>query len=73
MIAWAGMERLKALEAGKYEPWVQEWMKGVGMARNSVGLRPHLPMERGLTRSVEDARIEVKRVFTKDYRHRSKL
>ena len=24
MIAWAGMERLKALEAGRYEPWVQE-------------------------------------------------
>jgi hypothetical protein len=61
------MERLKVLEAGKYEPWVQEeWMKGtgcIGMVKNSVGLRPcHASPWEGTRRGVhvEEARIKVK-------------
>jgi hypothetical protein len=79
MIAWAGMERLKALEAGKYKPWVQEeWMKGTGVYWDGkeqcrIEAMPRLPLGRDWTRSVEEARIKVKRDFTKDYRHRSKL
>ena len=76
MIAWAGMERLKALEAGRYEPWVQEdRMKGTDVywdekEQCQIEPMPRLPLGKDYSRSVEESKIKVKRDYAKDKKSR---
>ena len=71
MIVWAGMERLKALKAGQYEPWVQEdWMKGTGVhwdekEQCQIEPMPRLPLGKDYSWSVEESKIKVKRDYAK--------
>ena len=71
MIAWAGMERLKALEAGRFEPWVEgDWMKGGGVYWDDsdqcqMEPMPRLPIGRDFCRSVEESKIKVKRDYSR--------
>ena len=67
MIAWAGMERLKALEAGKFNAEVGgNWLNETGIyweEREMEDLEPlpRLPVGRDISESVEALDIKINR------------
>ncbi len=72
MIAWAGMERLKALEAGDFDPWIQkDWLRGTGVywdeaEQCQIEPMPRLPIGRDISKTVEACKIKVKKDYTKE-------
>ena len=65
-------KKIKALEAKKFEPWVQEdWVKGTGVYWDEsdqcqVEPMPRLPIGRDYRLSVRESKIKVKRNYTRD-------
>lgn len=69
MIAWAGMERVLALEAGTFHPQTDvEWMNGVGVCWsedevNKVQPHPQLPLGQCLSDKVEEMKLLLSKQF----------
>ena len=67
MIAWAGMERLKALEAGRFNAEVGgSWLNETGIyweegEQEEVEPLSHLPLGRDISENVKAKNIKVNR------------
>ena len=61
MIAWAGLERLKAIEAGRFVNWSNEkWLDGLGVCWETDLLEPLPRLPLGLDESNQVASMKIK-------------
>lgn len=66
MIAWAGMERLKAMDAGRFQVEKQKWLNGTEVCwtveeQSALEPIPRLPLGTDISDKVKAMNIKIKR------------